>query len=204
MTEIYNVRHANVPSAAVNIMRPGPWGNPFSDKEYGRDGCIGLYEHWLFLNPEFVERMRRELRHKDLVCCCWPKPCHGNVIARVLAGEEPKPLAAESPTLARYLSSKKDSLADLLQEMEKLLANRLEERPRLRVINYDGFARRLQPHLQRLCRNNRELWPKAPTEKIEVTREDLLAWRAEWMETNPVEDGTDHVTPFDKYLYGSK
>lgn len=202
MTEIYNIRHRSVPSDAVNIMRPGPWGNPFSDKEWGREGCIQLYEHWLFLNPEFVERIRRELRGKDLVCCCWPLTCHGEVIAKVLADKEPQPLPAASLTLARYFDRKKDALADLLRELEKLLENRTEERPRLRVISYDNLAQRLRPHLLRLTRNNRKLWPPAPTEKVEVTRADLLAWREEWMEVNPVEDGTDQVTPFDKYLYG--
>lgn len=37
---------------------------------------------------------------------------------------------------------------------------------------------------------------------ITVTRELLQDWRKQWMENNPVEEGRDHVTPFDGLLYG--
>lgn len=30
---------------------------------------------------------------------------------------------------------------------------------------------------------------------------DLKAWRDEWLEENDLMDGSDCVTPFDKYLY---
>jgi hypothetical protein len=30
----------------------------------------------------------------------------------------------------------------------------------------------------------------------------LLEWRQEWMDANDPEDGTDCVSPFDKYIYG--
>lgn len=105
--ELFNIRHREVPADAVNIMRPGPWGNPFSDREYGREQCIKLYEHWLFLNPRYVAFMRRELRNKDLVCCCWPKPCHGNVILRVVdKGEEPQPMdVTDTPLFGTRRSS---------------------------------------------------------------------------------------------------
>ncbi|MNQ50647.1 hypothetical protein D3C85_646030 [compost metagenome] len=38
--------------------------------------------------------------------------------------------------------------------------------------------------------------------KVAVSVEDLEAWRDEWLTENDPEDGTDCVTPFDKYLYG--
>lgn len=209
MTEIYNIRSRAVPSDAVNIMRPGTWGNPFSVEEWGREECIALYEHWLFLNPGFVSRMRRELRHKDLVCCCWPKPCHGNVIAKILAGEEPQPITDGEPLLVAYLGKKPDPLKDLLEELA-----RMENNPApvgdggTSLQEYEAWAARLKPHLQRLTATRHELWPKPPVETVEISKADLICWRAEWLETQhqiaEQEPGTDIVTPFDHYLYGAK
>jgi hypothetical protein len=118
--ELFNIRHGNAPSDAVNIMRPGPWGNPFPEKEFGRDGCISLYEHWLFENPGLVATMRIELANKDLVCCCWPKQCHGNVIMRILKGEEPQPLPDKHPLLIKA-GKQYDPVQDLMDECLDLL-----------------------------------------------------------------------------------
>lgn len=38
---------------------------------------------------------------------------------------------------------------------------------------------------------------------IHVTRELLLDWRKQWMQDHPVEEGRDHVTPFDALLYST-
>lgn len=37
--------------------------------------------------------------------------------------------------------------------------------------------------------------------EIAVRDKDIAEWRAEWLEANDPRDGTDCVTPFDKYLY---
>lgn len=39
---------------------------------------------------------------------------------------------------------------------------------------------------------------------VSVSKEDLLAWRKDWLVEHDPEDGTDCVTPFDKYLYGGQ
>jgi hypothetical protein len=39
--------------------------------------------------PELIERARRELKGKRLGCYCAPKPCHGDVLARVAEGGTP-------------------------------------------------------------------------------------------------------------------
>lgn len=36
---------------------------------------------------------------------------------------------------------------------------------------------------------------------IPVSLEDIKQWREEWLEENDPKDGTDCVTPYDKYLY---
>lgn len=68
----------------VNVMRPGPWGNPFM---IGRDGargeCVSNFESWLKTQYELVNE-RHMLRGRDLLCCCGPhEACHGDVWLRV-------------------------------------------------------------------------------------------------------------------------
>lgn len=205
--ELFNIRHREVPADAVNIMRPGPWGNPFDERTFGREGCIKLYEHWLFLNPNLVTMMRRELAHKDIVCCCWPKACHGDVILRVVGkGEEPQPMNLADATLARYLALQPDQLDNCVREMVEAL--NYEERPRDKLPLIQRAWDKMAPHLHRMLSNRREGWPKPPTDTVQVLRGDILAWRKEWLETQQQiaeqEPGTDIVTPFDHYLYGSK
>ena len=94
-----------LPAGAVNVARPGPWGNPFV---VGRDGtryrCVELYRTLLggliclTLGPT-IEEQRRVLKHagahledlrgKDLACWCRMdgKPCHADVLLE-LANEE--------------------------------------------------------------------------------------------------------------------
>lgn len=84
MPDIYNMRGGNFPCWAVRIDRQTKWGNPFV---IGRDGTrvevIDKFEVWLKAQPELVEAVRRELRGKDLLCWCHPKPCHGDVLMRI-------------------------------------------------------------------------------------------------------------------------
>jgi hypothetical protein len=88
MPELLN-RHKNmIPSGAVYIGRPSPFGNPF---EIGPDGTrlevIEKYKQWLLAQPELVARVQRELRGKDLVCWCAPLPCHGNLLLHIANGD---------------------------------------------------------------------------------------------------------------------
>ena len=75
----------------VYIGRPGPWGNPFSDKPRSvaevkvgsREEAIACFEEWMRQDPEMIERTKKELRGKVLGCWCAPKACHGDVLARI-------------------------------------------------------------------------------------------------------------------------
>jgi hypothetical protein len=73
----------------VYIGRPGggmagPWGNPF---RHGPDGTrvesIAKFDLWirgrLLTDPELKERVKA-LHGKTLVCFCWPKRCHGEIL----------------------------------------------------------------------------------------------------------------------------
>lgn len=74
------------------IGRPSPWGNPFSHLpasaaeyrvdtvEEAVDAFYGYAIARLAAEPEWLE----PLRGKVLACWCKPKPCHGDVIVRLL------------------------------------------------------------------------------------------------------------------------
>lgn len=86
---IYKDPSAKSRPDSVYIGRPSPWGNPFV---IGKDGTraevIAKYRDYLQKNPEFEERVKRELAGKNLVCFCAPKPCHGDVLLALANGLE--------------------------------------------------------------------------------------------------------------------
>lgn len=76
---------ANLPENMVYIGRGSPWGNPFpiSNVHGGREIVIVKYEDWVNGLPALLERAKRELKGKTLVCFCAPKACHGDVLLRI-------------------------------------------------------------------------------------------------------------------------
>jgi hypothetical protein len=91
---LLNKYRDEIPREAVSIMRPGPFGNPFI---IGRDGtraeCVAKHlvyaRRRLATHPQFRAALE-QLAGRDLVCCCAPRPCHGDNL--ILICEE---LAAE-------------------------------------------------------------------------------------------------------------
>lgn len=81
---------------------PWRWGNPFSHQGHGIVQVSSLfdamlnYAAWLRgevhvkgLVPPTLEEIRQQLRGKRLGCFCWPKDCHGMVLAHVAEGGDP-------------------------------------------------------------------------------------------------------------------
>jgi hypothetical protein len=68
----------------VSIMRPSIWGNPF---KIGPDGSradvIEKYRRWITTKPDLIQRARHELAGKNLICCCAPAACHGDVLLQI-------------------------------------------------------------------------------------------------------------------------
>ena len=78
------------------VGRPSPLGNPFKlEREAQRGAVIERYERWLRehiashdrqvcqeLNRLY--RIARDTGELELTCWCAPKPCHADVIRRVL------------------------------------------------------------------------------------------------------------------------
>jgi hypothetical protein len=85
------VVHCKKSSYDVYIGRPSIWGNPFSHlpntlaiyKVKTRDDAIMQFEKWLINQPDLVAECKKELKGKTLGCWCHPKPCHGDVLARI-------------------------------------------------------------------------------------------------------------------------
>ncbi len=81
---VVNKYHGKPPAGAVYIGRPGPWGNPFTIGADGyRAAVVAKHRAWLLARPELVDRARRELRGRTLVCFCAPRACHGDVLLEV-------------------------------------------------------------------------------------------------------------------------
>lgn len=75
MPELYN-KLKWAPAGAKYIGRGSPWGNPYIIGEHGtREQCIKLFAEEILPDLDL-----EELVGCDLVCFCWPKPCHGQVI----------------------------------------------------------------------------------------------------------------------------
>jgi len=75
-----------VPPGAVYVGRGrgSTHGNPFVIGEHGtREEVIARHREWLLSQPELVERVKRELRGRDLVCFCAPKACHADTLLEV-------------------------------------------------------------------------------------------------------------------------
>ncbi|MGH9462246.1 MAG: DUF4326 domain-containing protein [Vicinamibacteria bacterium] len=79
------------PQGAVYVGRPSKWGNPFtwSEKLVGvntafkvvaKDEVLPRFKAWLSLKAQapLVADAKLELRGRDLVCSCWPHPCHAD------------------------------------------------------------------------------------------------------------------------------
>lgn len=80
MPRVLNHYRDPIPAGAVRVMRPSKWGNPFKvGRDGDRDDVVTLYAHWLVEQPHLMAALH-ELRGRDLVCCCAPKLCHGDVL----------------------------------------------------------------------------------------------------------------------------
>ena len=85
MPKVYNKHHKNAPKDAVYVGRPSKWGNPFIVGKHGtREECVEGYRKWLTHHENAGFKLwadaEVELKGKNLVCWCAPKPCHADVL----------------------------------------------------------------------------------------------------------------------------
>lgn len=74
----------------VDITRKGEWGNPFVIGVHGdREDVMRKYEAMMTNDLYRSEVIRRhfvkELSGRNLVCCCKPLACHGDIILKLLS-----------------------------------------------------------------------------------------------------------------------
>lgn len=82
--KVLNKYRDRIATNAVNIMRPSKWGNPFVIGVDGtRQEVIDKYEMWIATQPKLLKSLH-ELKGRDLVCCCKPLNCHGDVLLRLV------------------------------------------------------------------------------------------------------------------------
>lgn len=80
---VLNKKRHGVPFDAVYVGRTSRWGNSYRVGVHGnRDQVIALHRKDIMDLPDWGE-IQRELRGKDLVCNCAPKPCHADVLLEV-------------------------------------------------------------------------------------------------------------------------
>lgn len=84
MIPVLNKKHGAAPAGSVYIGRPSQWGNPFAIGLDDRATVIDKYRRYIAVHPELVDQLRDE-NPTALVCWCAPLPCHGDVLAELLA-----------------------------------------------------------------------------------------------------------------------
>jgi hypothetical protein len=83
---VHHFKHA--PPDAILVDRTTPYGNKFRVDVYGRRECLRRYCEYIWRKEQFWLRsmMRAELAGCDLVCHCFPKKCHANIIIWIANG----------------------------------------------------------------------------------------------------------------------
>lgn len=82
--KVLNKYKNEIPKDAVNIMRPSKFGNPFMIGVHGtRKEVVEKFTHYIYENPELMDKAKEELKGKSLVCCCKPLACHGDILLRI-------------------------------------------------------------------------------------------------------------------------
>ena len=91
-----------LPKNAVNVARPGKWGNPFIVGKHGtRAECVKMFKHLccnlmvMNVDTDCIKAQQRFLKHapkhihelkgKDIACWCAldGKPCHGDALLQL-------------------------------------------------------------------------------------------------------------------------
>lgn len=102
------VVHCKKNAFDIYIGRPGKWGNPFHVLTDGtREEVVAKYERWIQQQPHLMKDLH-ELRGKVLGCWCAPKPCHGDVLVR-LVNETVRDVGRRSRDVQRSGSGVPDS-----------------------------------------------------------------------------------------------
>jgi len=71
-----------MPEGAVYVGRPSEWGNPYNTGN--RDVDAEAYSVLIHSSRWIIERIKQQLRGKDLACWCpLGMPCHADILLEV-------------------------------------------------------------------------------------------------------------------------
>lgn len=84
---VYNRRQWS-PGLCVTIMRGTPWGNPFVIHRHGtREEVLEKFRAYATKRHAEDPTWLAPLVGRDLLCCCKPLACHGDIIEEILYGQ---------------------------------------------------------------------------------------------------------------------
>lgn len=84
MPKVYNVKDQNFPEDAVYCGRGSSYGNPFKiGQDDTRTEVIQKFEEYLYSNEDLLEKVKNDLRGKDLLCHCKPAKCHADILLEI-------------------------------------------------------------------------------------------------------------------------
>lgn len=92
-------RGARKPAGAVNIARPGPFGNPFHvTARFSAAMAVEAFRGWVAWSDDPRARWIREhlvdLEDRDVACwCALDRPCHGDVLLAMASAAPPREAA---------------------------------------------------------------------------------------------------------------
>lgn len=66
------------------------WGNPFKDPSIPLHEKLRLYEDYIRETPDLWDSLH-ELKGKRLGCHCKPKPCHADILVKLVKEEFGEP-----------------------------------------------------------------------------------------------------------------
>lgn len=66
------------------------WHNPYSVKQFGRDGALTRYRTYIESNTNHLLDDLHELSGKTLGCWCSPSPCHGDILRELFEKQTPQ------------------------------------------------------------------------------------------------------------------
>lgn len=93
MPKVYNKYHRDSPANAVYVGRPSKWGNPHTighcklcNDFHVRGAAVIAYLQDIqgdYIAGVTQADIKKELKGKDLICFCAPKPCHADVLLEI-------------------------------------------------------------------------------------------------------------------------
>lgn len=78
------VVHSKKQKYDVYVGRPSDWGNPFKIGPDGdREDVCAAFAEWAREDPDYIAKIKLELKGKVLGCFCAPLKCHAETLAQI-------------------------------------------------------------------------------------------------------------------------